>query len=259
MSPRAVGAPGGALAVRSLSAAYDGALAIHRVSLDVRANEITALIGPQGSGKTTLLRCLNRLHEQQPGAWVEGSVRINGTEIYGAGIDLQQLRAAVGLVGDPDAFAAATVAENVAAGLRFAGASEDALTESVERALRRVGLWEVARDRLESAASTLGALDRVRLAVARSMALSPSILLLDELTAGLDPGDVLRIEALLVDLARDLTIVLATGDLAQVRRIADGVAVLLHGELIETGPAVSIFSVPQDPRTEEYVTGAAGS
>ncbi len=162
-------------------------------------------------------------------------------------------------MGAPDAFATASVAENVAAGLRFAGASEEALAEGVERALRRVGLWEVVRDRLESAASTLSACDRVRLAVARSMALAPSVLLVDEITLGLDPGDVLRIEALLLDLARDLTIVLATGDLAQVRRIADGVAVLLHGELIETGPAVSIFSVPRDPRTEEYVTGAAGA
>lgn len=257
MSPRAVGAPGGVLAVRALSAAHHGALAIHRVSLDAAANEVTALIGPPGSGKTTLLRCLNRLHEQDPGAWVEGSVRVNGTEIYAPGIDLQALRASVGLIGDPQAFATASVAENVAAGLRFSGAPEEELIDGVERALRRVGLWETVRDELGMPASALTACDGVRLAFARSIALGPSILLVDEVTAGLDPSDVLRIEALLVDLARDVTVVLATGDLAQVRRIADSVAVLLEGELVEAGPAVSIFSVPRDPRTERYITGAS--
>ncbi len=244
--------------MRSLSAAHSGSLALHRVSLDASPNQITALIGPRGSGKSTLLRCVNRLHEQQPGAWVEGSVRIDDVEVYASAVDLQALRASVGLVGDPSAFSAASVAENVAAGLRYAGASEEVLLESVERALRRVGLWEGVRDRLDVPASALSDADLIRLAIARALALGPSILLVDEITTGLDPADTLRIEALLDDLARDMTLVLATGDLAQVRRVADHVAVLLHGELIETGPTVAIFSVPRDPRTEEYVTGAAG-
>lgn len=259
MSPRPVGAPGGALTVRALSAAHDGALAVHRVSLDVEPNTITALIGPLGSGTSTLLRCLNRLHELGDGAWVEGSVRVNGTEIYAADIDVRALRATVGLVGDAGAFTVASVAAHVAAGLRLGGSAADAmLVDGVERALRRVGLWEAVRDDLGGSPSALGAGDRVRLAIARSMALDPSVLLLDDATAGLDAGTVLGLEELLDDLARDTTIVLATSELAQARRIADQVAVLIAGEVIESGPAVRIFSAPSDPRTERYITGASG-
>lgn len=254
---RLSGAPGSVVELRGLSAAHDGRLVLHRVSLQCEANAVTALIGPADCGKSSLLRCINRLHEQAPGSWVEGRVLLDGVDVYAPNVDLTALRRRVGLVTAGEVFGSMSILEAVSAGMRFAALDADAMAEAAERALRRVGLWEDLLHELDAPAAALDARDRLRLALARALTLEPTVLLVDAPCTGLDRVDTLRIEELLADLARDATIVLASSSIDEARRIADRTAVLLEGELIEIGDTHHVFSGPSDPRTEAYITGAA--
>ena len=248
------------IAVRALSAYYDDVQALDGVSLEFPANRITAIIGPSGCGKSTLVRCLNRMHEEVPGARVEGEVTLDGIDIYGRDIDVVQVRRAIGMVFQkPNPFPTQSIFENVAAGLRYLGrGNRRELAEPVHKALRSAALWGEVKPRLESPALELSGGQQQRLCIARALAVEPDVLLLDEPCSALDPVATLRIEELLLDLKDEVTIVLVTHNMQQAARVADYTAFMLNGELIEVGTTDKIFTSPDDKRTEDYVSGRFG-
>jgi phosphate transport system ATP-binding protein len=250
-----------AVAVRGLVAAYGVRLAVRDVSLDCRAGAVTAIIGPSGCGKSTLLRCINRLHETIPGATATGSVRIDEREIYAPTIDVIALRRRIGMVFQrPTPFPTLSVFDNVAAGLRAAGARLRAVDvrDAVEQALRRASLWDEVKDRLRGSALVLSGGQQQRLCIARALAVEPTVLLLDEPTASLDPLGTQRIEELAYELRGSVTLIIVTHNMQQAARISDSTAFLLDGELVEHAPTRALFTTPRDPRTEAYVTGRFG-
>ena len=257
---------GASFEISSLSAWYGNRLAIEDISLLVEPNQITALIGPSGSGKSTVIRCLNRLHELIPGARVDGKVTLEGEDIYGPGIDPVAVRREVGMVFQrPNPFPTMSIRENVAAGYRLNGRKpRREVDEVVERALTDTGLFEEVKDRLDAPATGLSGGQQQRLCIARAVAISPEILLMDEPCSALDPVATLRIEDLMLELRERYTIVLVTHNMQQAARVADRTAFLLAelagdpGRLIEVGPTKKIFTQPDDKRTEGYITGRFG-
>ncbi len=253
--PAAVGA---ALRVEALNAAYGALRVVQDVSADVEPGRVTAIIGPSGCGKSTLLRCLNRLHETARHATVSGSVLLDGVNIYAPSISAVAVRRQVALVMQrPTPFPMLSIQENVVAGLRAAGAVADAPAVA-EEALRRAALWGEVKDRLRASPTTLSEGQQQRLCIARALATSPRVLLLDEPTASLDPGSVQRIEELVYELRGHVTVVIVTHNMQQAARISDATAFLLHGELVELAPTAALFTSPRDPRTEAYITGRFG-
>jgi len=248
------------LAVERLTAWYGDTAGVRHVTLGFETNRVTALIGPSGCGKSTLLRCLNRMHELLPGARVEGSVRLDGHDIYAAGVNPIAVRRTVGMVFQkPTPFPTMSIAENVAAGLKVAAPVPRAEREAiVERALRRAALWDEVKDRLDHSPLALSGGQQQRLCVARTIAPEPEVILLDEPTASLDPMGSARIEELVHELKREFTVVIVTHNLQQAARVSDATAFFYLGELIEQGPTAQMFTAPVQPQTEAYITGRFG-
>jgi phosphate transport system ATP-binding protein len=252
------------MSVEHLNAWYGKFHAITDVSMDIRRNKITALIGPSGSGKSTLLRCLNRIHETVPGARVTGRVTMDGTDIY-RDLPAGEVRRAIGMVFQrPNPLVTKSIFDNVAIGLQIGGIrNKGELQDMVESALKRAALWDEVKDQLGQPGTSLSGGQQQRLCIARALAVEPEILLLDEPASALDPISTLKIEDLMNDLKENIPIVIVTHNMQQAARISDQVAVLMmredkSGELVETGSARQVFTTPKDPRTEAYITGRIG-
>jgi phosphate transport system ATP-binding protein len=242
------------LAVQDLRAFYGDVEALRGVSIACSANQVTALIGPSGCGKSTLLRCLNRMHEEVPGARATGSVMLAGQDLYDA--EVASVRRLVGMVFQkPTPFPTLSIFDNVAVGLRL---ERRASGERVEASLRGAGLWEEVKDRLHRPATSLSGGQQQRLGIARAIAVEPAVILMDEPCSALDPIATARIEELIALLRARFTIAIVTHNLQQAARVADTTAFMLSGEIVEHGPTAAIFSVPKEARTEEYVTGRFG-
>jgi phosphate transport system ATP-binding protein len=244
---------------RDFSFFYGEHCALRNVSLKIRRNQLFTIMGPSGSGKTTFLRALNRLGDLIPNTRHEGSLEIDGTDVYDSGIDIAELRRNVGMVFALPVALPMSIFNNVAHGPRMQGVRhQKQLEEIVEKALRDAILWDEVKDRLSDYASRLSGGQLQRLSIARVLALEPDIILLDEPTSGLDPISTLRIEELLFELVERYTIVLVTHNPLQAARIDSETAFFLTGELIETGPAYDIFTRPKNKSTEDYVSGKFG-
>ncbi|HYW31896.1 MAG TPA: phosphate ABC transporter ATP-binding protein PstB [Gemmatimonas sp.] len=249
----------GHITVERFSAWFGATRALTRIDLDIPPRSVTAVIGPSGCGKSTLLRAMNRLNELIPGASTDGSVRLDGTDIYGPGIDTSTLRQRVGMVFQQSNPFPRSVFDNVAYGPRLnLGASGTELEGRVEQALRRAALWEETRDRLREGALELSGGQQQRLCIARALANDPQVLLLDEPTSALDPSATQRIEELLYELRRELTIVLVTHNLQQAARVSERTVFLAEGALVEAGDTRRLFTSPSEPRTEAFITGRFG-
>ncbi len=253
----------GPCAMRAVSLnAYFGAVhAVRDVSLDVPTNEVTAIIGPSGCGKSTLLRTLNRMHETVPTARVTGHVYFHDQDIYADGVDPITLRRHVGMVFQrPTPFPTMSIRDNVAAGLRVLpdrpGRAQ--VDEIVERALREAALWDEVKDRLRSSATAISGGQQQRLCIARALATAPHVLLLDEPTASLDPLSTQKVEELVYELRRTMTVIIVTHNMQQAARVSDRTVFMLAGELVETAPTRLMFTAPSDARTEAYITGRFG-
>jgi phosphate transport system ATP-binding protein len=245
--------------VRNVTAWYGATPGVRDISLDFARNTVSALIGPSGCGKSTLLRTLNRMHEEVPGARVDGTVALHGIDVYGPGISAMRVRRKIGMVFQkPTPFPAMTIAENVAAGLKVGTLSRAERDAVVERALTRAGLWDEVKDRLGRSPLELSGGQQQRLCVARTIAPEPEVLLLDEPTASLDPVGTARIEELVHELKRSYTVVIVTHNMQQAARVSDVTAFLYLGRLIEVGATPQIFTAPRDAQTEAYVTGRFG-
>jgi phosphate transport system ATP-binding protein len=250
---------GHAVSIAGLNAYYGDTHAIRGVSLEYAPNEVTAMIGPSGCGKSTLVRCINRMHEEIPGARTEGRVLLDDLDIYGDAVDVVAVRRAIGMVFQkPNPFPTMSIFDNVAAGLRLSGARGVDLKERVERSLVGAGLWDEVKDRLGRPGIGLSGGQQQRLCIARAIAVEPEVILMDEPCSALDPVATLRIEDLIHELKQRYTIVIVTHNMQQAARVADTTAFMLTGELVEHGPTEKIFSTPDDSRTEEYVTGKFG-
>jgi phosphate transport system ATP-binding protein len=256
--------PGLSVSLRGLRAFYGENEAVKGVDLEFRANEVTAIIGPSGCGKSTLVRCINRMHEEIPGARTQGSVMLDDLDVYDAAVDVVAVRRAVGMVFQkPNPFPTMSIFDNVASGLRLTShgrghRSRAALRPKVEGALRGAGLWEEVCERLTEPGAGLSGGQQQRLCIARSLAVDPDVILMDEPCSALDPIATLKIEELIEQLKQRVTIVIVTHNMQQAARVADRTAFMLDGRLVELGPTQEIFTTPSDPRTEEYVTGKFG-
>ncbi|MGQ9462975.1 MAG: phosphate ABC transporter ATP-binding protein PstB [Candidatus Fervidibacter sp.] len=245
--------------VRDLNLYYGSFHALKGINLDIYANRITAVIGPSGCGKSTFLRCLNRMNDLIESVRVEGQVLLDGVNIYENTVDVVTLRRRVGMVFQkPNPFPK-SIFDNVAYGPRIHGIKDKRrLQEIVERALKDAGLWDEVKDRLNRSALELSGGQQQRLCIARVLAIEPEVILLDEPASALDPTATLKLEDLLYELKSQYTIVIVTHNMQQAARISDITAFFLNGELIEVGPTDKIFTRPDDPRTEAYITGRFG-
>jgi phosphate transport system ATP-binding protein len=233
--------------------------ALKDVSLQIRANEITVLLGPGMGGKSTLLRLLNRLNDLLEGNEMEGQVLLDGQDIYAPEVDVTDLRRRVGMVFAVPIPLPDTIWGNVAYGPKLMRVRKRGqLDETVEKSLCAAALWDEVKDRLEEPAAALSGGQKQRLCLARTLALEPEVILLDNPTSGLDPLSTAKVESTLHGMKQDYTIVLVPHSVQQAARMADRTAFLLNGELVEVGPVDQIFTRPQDPRTEAYVTGRFG-
>ena len=250
---------GMSVSLQKLRAFYGPAEQVKGIDLEFNANEVTAIIGPSGCGKSTMVRCINRMHEEIPGASAEGRVLLDDLDVYDPSVDVVAVRRAIGMVFQkPNPFPTMSVFDNVAAGLRLTARGRGDLRGKVEAALRGAGLWDEVKDRLHDAGAGLSGGQQQRLCIARSLAVDPEVILMDEPCSALDPIATLRIEELFDQLKRRVTIVIVTHNMQQAARVADRTAFMLGGELVEVGRTQDIFTNPSDPRTEEYVTGKFG-
>jgi phosphate transport system ATP-binding protein len=247
---------GRSMTLDSLNAYYGSNHAVKDVSLTYAANEVTAMIGPSGCGKSTVLRCLNRMHEEVPGARADGKVTLDDLDIYGNGVDVTAVRRAIGMVFQkPNPFPTMSIFDNVAAGLKLASIKGRGTKEVVERSLRGAGLWDEVKDRLSEPGIGLSGGQQQRLCIARTIAVEPEVILMDEPCSALDPIATLKIEELITELKRDFTIIIVTHNMQQAARVSDTTAFFYLGELVEHAETEKLFSTPENPRTEEYVTG----
>jgi phosphate transport system ATP-binding protein len=250
---------GCAVKLERLRAFYGDVEQVKGIDLDFHSGEVTAIIGPSGCGKSTMVRCINRMHEEIPGARAEGKVLLDDLDIYDPAVDVVAVRRAIGMVFQKaNPFPTMSVFDNVAAGLRLSSRKARDLPHKVETALRNAGLWEEVKDRLGEAGAGLSGGQQQRLCIARSLAVEPEVILMDEPCSALDPIATLKIEELIDQLKTRVTIVIVTHNMQQAARVADRTAFMLSGELVEVGPTQNIFTNPEDPRTEEYVTGKFG-
>jgi phosphate transport system ATP-binding protein len=248
------------LATDKLTAMYGKFTAVKGVSLGFTENRVHALIGPSGCGKSTFLRALNRMHELSENGWITGRVLLDGEDIYAGRVNAMHLRRRVGMVFQrPTPFPTMSVYDNVAAGLRVNGRiGRSELDQVVERSLRQAALWDEVKDRLKTSAVALSGGQQQRLCLARTIAPSPTVILLDEPTASLDPQGTQRIEELLFELKRDFTIVIVTHNMQQAARVSDTTTFFYLGTMVETGPTRQIFTAPRNDQTEAYITGRFG-
>jgi phosphate transport system ATP-binding protein len=246
-----------ALEARDLTVLYGDKPAIRDISLVVPAHQVVALIGPSGCGKSTLLRCFNRMNDLVPSASVEGEVLFHGQNLYEVGIDPVEVRRRIGMVFQkPNPFPK-SIYDNTAFGPRVNGYEGD-LDAIVEHSLRQAALWDEVSDRLNDSAYELSGGQQQRLCIARTLAVKPEIVLMDEPASALDPIATQRIEELIYELKKHYTIVIVTHSMQQAARVSDYTAFLYMGELIEYGPTDTIFTNPREERTEAYVTGRFG-
>ena len=250
------------ISVRKLNALFGSNKAVRDVSIDFLDGQVTAIIGPSGCGKSTLLRCLNRMHETVPLTSVSGEVLLDGRNLYARGVNAIEVRRHIGMVFQrPTPFPTMSIQDNVAAGLRAmfrerpARRKED---EIVEESLRKAGLWDEVKDRLKDSATALSGGQQQRLCIARAMATRPSVILLDEPTASLDPLSVQKVEELVHQLRGSVTVIIVTHNMQQAARVSDRTAFMLLGELVENALTSQMFTAPSDPRTEAYITGRFG-
>jgi phosphate transport system ATP-binding protein len=243
-----------------LTAMYGKFTAVKGVSLSFPQNRVHALIGPSGCGKSTFLRTLNRMHELSEHGWITGRVLLDGEDIYAPKINAMQLRRRIGMVFQrPTPFPTMSIYENVAAGLQVdRKLPRRELDSVVEQSLRRAALWDEVKDRLKASAMALSGGQQQRLCLARTIAPSPDVILLDEPTASLDPQGTQRIEELMFELKRDFTIVIVTHNMQQAARVSDTTTFFYLGTMVETGPTRQIFTAPRNEQTEAYITGRFG-
>jgi phosphate transport system ATP-binding protein len=250
---------GAAIEVRGFSQDFGGVRKIHALDLDVHRHEILGIIGPARSGKSTFLCALNRLNDLVRGSRHEGSIAIDGGDIYAPDVDVVALRRKLGMVFATPVPLPRSIYENVAFGARRAGIrGRDRLDALVRDSLEKGGLWEEVKDRLGTSALKLSGGQQQRLCVARILAVTPEFILLDEPTSGLDPISTMKIEESLRRLKKDYTIILVTNNTKQAARVADRTAFFLNGGLVEVGPTAKIFTAPDDKRTDDYLRGKFG-
>ena len=260
------GPPPGAATLESRDACawFGDRLVLEGVDLLMPAGHVTALIGPSGCGKSTFLRLLNRMHELVPGAQLDGQILLDGDDIYAQGMRAQQVRMRIGMVFQkPNPFPAMSIRENVLSGLKLSRIKCNDKDALVERSLLRAGLWREVRDRLDEAGGGLSGGQQQRLCIARSLAVAPNVLLMDEPCSALDPTSTRRVEETIEELRGDVTVVIVTHNMQQAHRVSDKCAFFLAaenepGRVVEQGPTDKIFSDPEDSRTLDYVTGQFG-
>ena len=247
------------LSAQSLNLWYGAHQALHDISIDIPEKSITALIGPSGCGKSTFLKTLNRMNDLVGGVKITGEVTYEGENIYDPSVDVNELRKSIGMVFQkPNPFPM-SIYDNIAYGPRTHGIRNKAkLDDIVEKSLRGAAIWDEVKDRLKKNALGLSGGQQQRLCIARALAVEPKVLLMDEPTSALDPISTSKIEDLVVELKKDYTIVIVTHNMQQAARISDKTAFFLLGEVIEFGDTETIFSVPEDKRTEDYITGRFG-
>ena len=246
------------IVVENLDLYYGKFKALKDINLKMAQKEITAFIGPSGCGKSTLLKSLNRMNDLVEGCKITGKVTLDGEDLY-KDIDINNLRKRVGMVFQkPNPFTM-SIYDNIAYGPRTHGIHSKAkLDEIVEKSLRNAAIWDELKDRLKKSALGLSGGQQQRLCIARALAVEPEVLLMDEPTSALDPISTSKIEELVLDLKKDYTIIIVTHNMQQATRISDKTAFFLTGEVVEVGPTKEIFSMPQDKRTEDYITGRFG-
>lgn len=247
------------IAIRNLDFFYGDNRALKGINLDLPDRQVTGMIGPSGCGKSTLLRVLNRMYSLYSGQRATGEVMMDGENIISDSVDLNTLRAKVGMVFQKPTPFPMTIYENIAFGIRLhEKLSKSEMGERIEWALTRAALWSEVKDRLDRSALGLSGGQQQRLCIARTIAVRPEVILFDEPTSALDPISTLKIEELIDELKRDFTIAIVTHNMQQAARCADQVAFFYLGELIEVAPAAQLFTAPKHPKTQEYITGRFG-
>ena len=251
--------PNPIVVVNNLNLFYGQTQALFEIAFKIPRNLVTALIGPSGCGKSTFLRCLNRMNDLVDGVTIEGSLTLDDIEINNPTLDVIQLRRRVGMVFQKYTPFPKTIYENIVYGLRIAGVSDrHVLDETMERSLKRAALWDEVKDRLQESALGLSGGQMQRLCIARAVAVDPEIILMDEPCSALDPRSTARIEELIAELRGDYTIVIVTHNMQQAGRVSNYTAFFYEGVLIEYNQTDQIFRTPQDPRTDDYITGRFG-
>ncbi|MFZ2629961.1 MAG: phosphate ABC transporter ATP-binding protein PstB [Desulfosalsimonadaceae bacterium] len=238
---------------------YGGFKALEDISITIGKNRVTALIGPSGCGKSTFLRCLNRMNDLIPGIRVQGTIQLDGEDIYAPSVDVVNLRRRVGMVFQkPNPFPK-TIFENVAYGLRVNGVKDKKiLQQQVEKSLHQAALWDEVKDRINNSALGLSGGQQQRLCIARALAVEPDVLLMDEPASALDPIATQKIEDLIHELKKNFTIIIVTHSMQQAARVSDITAFFYMGKLIETGDTETVFTRPSLQQTEDYITGRFG-
>ena len=254
---------GSGLEARNVHAWFGSKHVLEDISMSFDTGTVTALIGPSGCGKSTFIRTLNRMHEFIPTAARAGEVFLDQKDIYANGVDVTKIRLKIGMVFQkPNPFPSMTIKENVLSGIRLAQLKVDNQDELLESCLRRAGLWDEVKDRLNEYGGALSGGQQQRLCIARSLAVNPQVLLMDEPCSALDPGSTLRIEETIRELSESISIVIVTHNMQQAARVSDYTGFFLSdggpGRLIELGTTTEIFSNPKEKRTEDYVTGRFG-
>ena len=245
--------------VRDLNLYYGQNHALHGVNMDIKENSVTALIGPSGCGKSTFLKCINRMNDLVDNVRIEGSIEIDGENIYAPSVDTTVLRKKVGMVfQQPNPFPM-SIYDNIAYGPRVHGIKDKKILDQiVEESLQGAAIFNEVKDRLKKSAMGLSGGQQQRLCIARALAVEPEVLLMDEPTSALDPISTSKIEDLAMELKKDYTIVMVTHNMQQAVRVSDKTVFFLLGEVIEAGETEKLFSIPQDKRTEDYITGRFG-
>ena len=245
--------------VRDLDFFYGNNQALHKVSIDIEEKRVSAFIGPSGCGKSTFLRTLNRMNETIPGTRMNGSVKLDGTDIYNGWKDVSQVRTRVGMVFQKSNPFPKSIFENVAYGLRVNGIKDKHIIETaVEDTLKKAFLWEEVKDKLAHSAFMLSGGQQQRLCIARALAVRPEVLLMDEPASALDPISTSKIEDLIAELKKNYTIVIVTHNMQQAARVSDFTAFFYEGNMVEFGPTKKIFTKPDKKQTEDYITGRFG-
>jgi phosphate transport system ATP-binding protein len=253
------GEPAVRMSVEKLDFFYGSLQALNSINMRIPARRITALIGPSGCGKSTFLRCLNRMNDEIPGTRLKGRVSLDGEDIYGRGVSVVDLRKRIGMVFQrPNPFPM-SIYENIAYGPRIhALARGKQLDEIIEKSLRQAALWDEVKDQLKKSALDLSGGQQQRLCIARTLAVNPEVILMDEPASALDPNSTFRIEELMCDLKERYTIVIVTHNMQQAARVSDFTGFFLKGEMVEFDPTNKMFDRPEDQRTEDYIRGRFG-
>lgn len=247
--------------VTDLNFYYGKSIALKKISMNIPANQVTALIGPSGCGKSTFLRTLNRMNELVDGVWIEGEVSVDGLDIYKPSVDVVDLRKKVGMIFQKSNPFPKSVYENVAFGLRIGGIGDKSkkhMDEIVEKSLKQAAIWDEVKDRLNESALSLSGGQQQRLCIARALAIEPEIILMDEPASALDPISTAKIEELIHTLKKEYTIVIVTHNLQQAARVSNFTAFFYLGELIEYDKTTKMFTNPSRKQTEDYITGRFG-